>query len=81
VEAGVNGYRKRRSMSTVTMTELLARMNKMAEGYRPTLDPDGVEIYNAMEDKLSMSDLLQVMREVIEMLLRDKAKISSAVTE
>ena len=68
-------------MSTVTMTELLARMNKMAEGYRPTLDPDGVEIYNAMEDKLSMSDLLQVMREVIEMLLRDKAKISSAVTE
>ena len=61
-------------MSTVTMTELLARMNKMAEGYRPTLDPDGVEIYNAMEDELPLSDVLQVIREVVEVLLRDKAK-------
>ena len=68
-------------MSTVTMTELLARMNKMAEGSSPTLDPDGVEIYNAMEDKLSLSDVLQVMREVVEVLLRNKAKNKSAVTE
>ena len=68
-------------MSTVTMTELLARMNKMAEGYRPTLDSNGVEIYNAMEDKLSLSDVLQVMREVVEVLLRNKAKNKSAVTE
>ena len=68
-------------MSTVTMTELLARMNKMAEGYRPTLDPDGVEIYNAMEDELPLSDVLQVIREVVEVLLRDKAKNKSAVTQ
>ena len=68
-------------MSTVTMTELLALMNKMAEGNRPTLDPDGVEIYNAMEDELPLSDVLQVIREVVEVLLRDKAKNKSAVTQ
>tara|TARA_R110002051_G_scaffold305912_1_gene376216 strand:- start:1026 stop:1232 length:207 start_codon:yes stop_codon:yes gene_type:complete len=68
-------------MSTVTMTELLARMNKLAEGSTPTLGHDGVEIYNAMEDELPLSDVLQVIREVVEVLLRDKAKNKSAVTQ